>query len=102
MYFSDKKIKKNFHLQSKLDNSMKELCDKKTTKEHLTKMGEECSELTLEVFKNLKNVDNDKEILNEICDVLNTIDIYLLSIGKNKQELLEYRLSQVNKHLIKS
>lgn len=84
-----------------LQEALKKLSLKRSKKKHLTKIGEECTELTLEVFKNMKNAKNEDKILNEISDVLNTIDVYLLSIGKEKKDLDTYRLKQVTKHIIK-
>lgn len=88
-------------MTNELKEAIQALSLKRSKKKHLTKIGEECTELTIEVFRNLKNAKNENEILNEISDVLNTIDIYLLSIGKEKKDLDVYRLKQVTKHLIK-
>lgn len=88
-------------MTEKLKNAMIELSKKRTSNKHLVKIGEECSELSVEVLKCINKdfkINNDN-VLNEIADVLNTIDIYMNSIGKNTSELDEYRLKQVEKHL---
>ena len=84
-----------------LQKAMSNLSKKRPHIKHLIKVGEECSELSVEVLKCVNHdfENGNREVLNEISDVLNTIDIYLESIGMNKDELDEYRLKQVQKHL---
>ncbi len=85
-----------------LKKAMKALAQKRPHTKHLKKVGEECTELALEVFKcdNADFKNGNRFVLEEMSDVLNTIDIYLESIGMKKEELDSYRLKQVQKHLV--
>lgn len=88
------------NIQEKLQEAMENLAAKKETSEHRDKMEEECLELALEVVQARKKGNlNTQEIMKEMSDVLNTIDIFLISVGIDKESLNEYRLKQVEKHL---
>lgn len=53
----------------------------------------------MNIHEKFNGKDTDEKIFNEMADVLNTIDIYMHSIGRDISELDEYRLKQVQKHL---
>lgn len=88
-------------MTKELQKAMTQLANKKPHTQHMIKLGEESTELATEVFKCIgANFQNgNRFVLEEMADVLNTIDIYLESIGVSKDELDSYRLAQVKKHL---
>ena len=86
-----------------LKKAMQILAQQNTTKQHQDKILEEMDELQDEILTcQEKQYSSSMETLNEIADVLNTIEIYCLSIGIDDISTLDtYRLDQVKKHLIK-
>jgi phosphoribosyl-ATP pyrophosphohydrolase len=79
--------------------SIEALSKKYEPSEHLKKVIEETSELNNEIAKNLLGKETQDNIKNEMADVVNTIEVYLSSIGLDFNSLNEYRLKQVTKHL---
>ena len=86
-------------MTQELKEAIAKLSNKKTPMQHLGKLVSEQGELIAEIGDKFNGKNTDEEIFNEMADVLNTIDIYMHSIGKNISELDEYRLKQVQKHL---
>jgi len=84
-----------------LESAIKKLSKKNPVKKHLSKVKEECGELLDEVDALLDtgSIGPNDNILGEMADVLNTIEIYMDSVGLSISHLDEYRLKQVQKHL---
>lgn len=88
-------------MTKELRAAIRELSQMKSSGQHLAKVKEECDELLVEVNDVIDNnftVPNYK-VLSEMADVLNTIEIYMDSLGMDISELDVYRLKQVKKHL---
>lgn len=93
---------KGYIMKQKLKTAMMMLSSLKSNTQHKVKLGEECCELSVDIFKSLTSEKKgDDSIIKEIADVLNCIDIFLLSVGLDKDDLTEYRFKQVEKHLPK-
>jgi len=97
--FKDEYLSYSGDIGIKLQEAISKLSEKRTTSEHLGKLVSEQGELIAEIGDKFNGKDTDEAILKEIADVLNTIDVYLYSIGVNKNSLDDYRLEQIQKHL---
>lgn len=86
-------------MTQELEEAIAKLSNKKTPMQHLGKLVSEQGELIAEIGDKFNGKNTDEEIFNEMADVLNTIDIYMHSIGRSIDELDKYRLKQVQKHL---
>jgi len=100
------KINPNLNLellikQAKLKKLIATISSQNTGKIHLNKVGEECSELLVEIFDYQRDnkVPDKTRLVEEMSDVLNTIDVYMYGYDITSEDIIDYRISQLAKHV---